>query len=251
MKKTRVSVCMATYNGAYFIQNQLQSIINQLSKNDEIIISDDGSTDETLKIIANIDDSRIKVFHHIRTNNCTGKNLSHKFVSSNFENALVHASGQYIFLSDQDDVWAKNRITFFLKYLLIYDLVCCNFSIIDEHGQLIRKYGFSSKPISGNFICNVYKMPFYGCCMAFNAKLLKYILPFPNNLILHDNWIGFLSMLYGKILYLHEPLHRYRIHSSNTSCVNRKSTNSFLNKICYRVVFIFQLLYRIIVNSIK
>lgn len=250
MKRIRVSVCMATYNGARYIREQLRSILDQLSNDDEIIISDDGSTDETLKIIANFNDPRIKVLHHVKSSRIS-ENLSHKLVSSNFENALMYASGEYIFLSDQDDIWSNGRIISSLKYLSVYDLVYCNFSVIDEYGLLTRKYGFDHKPISKNFIYNIYKMPFYGCCMAFKSNLLKYILPFPNNLILHDNWIGFLSMKYGKIFYLHEPLHKYRIHSSNTSYVNRKSHNSLLNKICYRIVFIFQLLRRILTNLSK
>lgn len=241
---------MATYNGAKYIQNQLQSIIFQLSQNDEIIISDDGSTDGTLEIIDSFNDSRIKVFHHVKAN-CTGGNLLHKLVSSNFENALMKASGKYIFLSDQDDIWLHNRVAFVIDYLSNYDLVYCNFSVVNEHEHLIRKYGFTHKPITRSFIYNVYKMPFYGCCMAFNFELLKYILPFPDNLVSHDNWIGFLSMKFGKIIYLHEPLHGYRIHSSNISYTNRKSPNSLLNKIYYRVIFIFQLSRRIIEKQVK
>ena len=250
MKRIRISVCMATYNGAKYIQNQLQSIIAQLSQNDEIIISDDGSTDRTLEIVASFNDPRIKVFHHVKTN-FAGGNFLHKLVSSNFENALMHASGKYIFLSDQDDVWPSNRVISVIDCLSVYDLVYCNFSIIDEHEQLIKKYGFTHKPINRSFVYNVYKMPFYGCCMAFRYDLLKYILPFPKKLVLHDNWIGFLAMRFGKIVYLHEPLHKYRIHSSNTSYTNGESRNSLLNKIYYRIVFIFQLSCRIIEKLIK
>lgn len=94
-----ISVCMATYNGEEYIKEQLESILCQLGEMDEIIISDDGSTDNTLNIIESYNDSRIKI--HINT----GK---HGFVY-NFENALQKAKGEYIFLSDQDDIWLPEK----------------------------------------------------------------------------------------------------------------------------------------------
>ena len=64
-----ISVCMATYNGERFIKEQIDSILPQLSQDDELIISDDGSTDRTLEIIASYKDERIKVFHHLNPTN--------------------------------------------------------------------------------------------------------------------------------------------------------------------------------------
>ena len=89
-----ISVCMASYNGAIFIKQQAVSILNQLGLEDELIISDDGSKDNTLEILASLNDSRIKIYHHSAPHG----------VVSNFENAIKHASGDYIFLSDQDDI---------------------------------------------------------------------------------------------------------------------------------------------------
>ena len=85
-----ISVCMASYNGAIFIKQQAVSILNQLGLEDELIISDDGSKDNTLEILASLNDSRIKIYHHSAPHG----------VVSNFENAIKHASGDYIFLSD-------------------------------------------------------------------------------------------------------------------------------------------------------
>ena len=94
----KISVCIATYNGAKYIEEQVQSILYQLSEKDEIINSDDGSKDNTLAIIKSLNDARIKVIHNT---------LKHGLVS-NFENAIKHADGDYIFLSDQDDIWTSN-----------------------------------------------------------------------------------------------------------------------------------------------
>ena len=89
-----ISVCMATYNGEKYIEEQLKSILSQLGENDEVIVSDDSSTDNTLAIVESFNDVRIKIFPN------------NKFHSPifNFENALKQATGDYIFLSDQDDV---------------------------------------------------------------------------------------------------------------------------------------------------
>ncbi|MDE5758415.1 MAG: glycosyltransferase, partial [Allobaculum sp.] len=90
-----ISVCIATYNGERYIETQIRSILDQLNEDDEIIISDDSSTDRTLDIIRSLNDSRIKLF------------AGNKFHSRtfNFENALKQATGDFIFLSDQDDIW--------------------------------------------------------------------------------------------------------------------------------------------------
>lgn len=77
-----ISVCIATYNGEHYISEQIQSILVQLSINDEIVISDDCSTDNTLDIIKSFNDDRIKIF--------TG--IKHKSLSFNFENALKNAA---------------------------------------------------------------------------------------------------------------------------------------------------------------
>lgn len=88
-----ISVCMATYNGTKYIQEQINSILSQFGENDELVISDDGSKDDTCSIISSYQDSLIKLLFN------KGK---HGFIG-NFENALSQCKGDYIFLSDQDD----------------------------------------------------------------------------------------------------------------------------------------------------
>ena len=94
-----ISVCMATYNGERYIKEQVSSIMQQLGENDELIVSDDGSSDSTLQVLDSFHDSRIKVFSGPRTG-----------LTYNFENAIKNANGDYLFLSDQDDVWECNKV---------------------------------------------------------------------------------------------------------------------------------------------
>lgn len=90
-----ISVCMPTYNGEKFIRIQLESILSQLGNDDEIVISDDSSTDKTVEITKSFNDSRI----HLLENNTFHSPIY------NLENALKNAKGDFIFLSDQDDEW--------------------------------------------------------------------------------------------------------------------------------------------------
>ena len=108
-----ISVCMATYNGERYIKRQIDSILYQLGEDDELIISDDGSTDRTLEIIKKYNDSRIKIYEHIKKAELSKvkKLRNFYYATSNFENALIHSRGEYIFLADQDDIWESEKVT--------------------------------------------------------------------------------------------------------------------------------------------
>lgn len=242
-----ISVCIATYNGEKYIKKQLISILSQLSDNDEVIISDDGSSDNTLHIIKELNDDRIKIYHN-KKKITDSISKSHIYTSSNFENAIKRATGNYIFLSDQDDIWVENKVNLMLERLKEKEVIMAvsNFSVIDENDNIIEKYYFDKQPFKDNIIYNLVKMPFYGCCMAFKKELLKKILPFPNNLILHDNWIAFLAKNEGKVAYIEEPLILYRRHGNNVSSETGKSSNPLWYKVCYRISFYQQYIRRVL-----
>ena len=122
----KISVCLASYNGQLFIEQQIKSILAQLSEYDELIVSDDCSTDKTLEIVETLNDKRIKIFSGIRY----GSPIR------NFENALKHATGDVIFLSDQDDVWLPNKVKIMTSYFHQYDVVVSNCSIAVSYTHL-------------------------------------------------------------------------------------------------------------------
>ena len=130
MEKIEISVCMATYNGEKFIEKQLKSILEQSKLVDEIVISDDNSSDKTIEIIEKIK-KETKTPIKILINKRRG-------VISNFENALNNCRGKYIFLADQDDVWLKNKVEAVYKKLIKYDLVVHNARIIDSEDILLN-----------------------------------------------------------------------------------------------------------------
>jgi len=243
----RISVCIATYNGEKFIKQQLDSIICQLSENDEIIISDDGSIDNTINIISSYADPRIKIFHHTGAKNQNYKHTSYH-VTKNFENALSHSTGDYIFLSDQDDIWVNTKIeeviTLFKEQNL--NLIIHNAELIDMQTNKIADSYFNIVKSKAGFVKNLHKNSYLGCCMAFDKNVLIKSLPFPKDLIAHDIWIGLIAERIGYVAFIDKKLIKYRRHESTVSTSGGMSQNSFIFKIKYRIQFIFQYSLRLI-----
>ena len=167
------------------------------------------------------------------------------YATENFENALNHAHGDYIFLSDQDDVFMPNKIERMVAALQSVDCVMCKNSVIDTIGKQTDRY--SDKPhFAKSVIKNLNLTPFLGCCMAFRKDALEYILPFPKKCIGHDLWIGCLCAYKNQLVYIDEPLHQYRVHEFNVSpSVTKQSKNPLWFRIKYRLVFLMQCLMRL------
>lgn len=237
-----ISVCIATHNGEKYIKEQLDSILCQLSIEDEVVISDDGSTDTTLEIIEGYNDPRLKI--HAMTHARKGMK-SHYYVTMNFENALKHAKGDYIFLSDQDDVWMPNKVKLCVNILQDYDIVLHNLQCVDGDLQPLNKNIYNNNFKVKNYLMKRGKH--YGCALAFKRELLKYILPFPNKLVLHDYWIGIIGETYGRLQFVDELLTKYRIHNTNTSGESQNK-NSMIYKLSYRVYTIWNVFKRVVVQ---
>ena len=221
-----ISVCMATYNGAKYLREQIDSILAQLSEADELIVSDDSSTDNTLEVLKVYNDSRIKVF----------KNTNRKGVVGNFENALMQVKGDYIFLSDQDDVWLDGKVEKCIEALKNSDLVLHDNVIMNSTMEtIITNSFFEYRKTKTGYINNLVRNSYIGCCMAFKASLLSKILPFPPQIAMHDIWIGLRTERYGKIALINRPLIQYRRHETNASSTGGKSTLSIFDQLFYRL----------------
>jgi glycosyltransferase involved in cell wall biosynthesis len=219
---------MASLNGAKYIAEQIDSILLQLGSGDELVISDDGSTDGTIDTIKSYQDSRIRLIQ----NNFSGG------VAKNFETSLKVSKGDFIFLADQDDVWEATKIEVMLLQLKYYDLVISDCLMVD-HALKIKSESFFSVNNSGSgLIRNIFRNSYMGCCMAFNRKLLNRALPFPKDIPMHDFWIGLVGEMYFKVYFTPEVLVYHRRHSSNASSTGEISSLSFGQKISnrYRVI---------------
>jgi glycosyltransferase involved in cell wall biosynthesis len=228
-----VSICMATHNGANFLNEQLDSILIQLHENDELIISDDGSTDDTLKILRSYN-NWIKILPPKKFNN----------PAKNFEYTLMYSQNEIIFLADQDDIWHPEKIKFMTGALESSDLAVCDCRMMDEDNNVIAASFFEANESSQGLINNFIKNSFVGCCMAFRKKVLAKALPFPEPVFMHDQWIGLIAQKYFKVTFLPQILVDYRRHSKNFSTTGSKSKNSLGKKVISRVKLAKMLLQR-------
>jgi len=236
-----ISVCLATYNGAQFIEQQVRSVLAQISENDELIIADDGSTDSTVDKLLAFKDVRIKII----------SGVSSLGIVKNFERALVEAKGDIIFLCDQDDVWLAGKVEACVNALETSILVVTNCKVVDAELNTIADSFFYTRKSGAGILKNIAVNSYLGCCMAFNKRLLNFALPMPANLPMHDMWLGLIAESEGEVSFLPEPLLLYRRHSNNASPTASKSHFSLLKKVSYRMTLSYLLLSRLIVNKLK
>lgn len=237
-----ISVCIAVHNGSLYIIEQIGSILHQLKDNDEIIISDDGSTDETLKLIRSINDTRIKIVSFTQHIDFKSKKLaSYYYASANFINALRYAKGDYIFLSDQDDRWHCNKVSECIKAFDQYDIISHNFALMNSSGH-IEDTKYLKKIPNNNIgvLKATYQLPFRGCCLAFKKPVLDHVWPMPQDVFLHDCYIGLHAVCHGfRFGFIDQSLIDYRRHSTNVSSL--APNNSFWFKVAYRIKMLIQI----------
>jgi len=233
---------MATYNGGKFVKEQLVSILNQLGEEDEVVISDDSSTDNTLEVIDSIKDSRIKIF---------AGNLFRDPIQ-NFQFALTKANGELIFLSDQDDVWIEGKYLEIKDLLATYDLVVSDSVIVDEQLKVIEPSFFEFFGSGKGILKNMLRSSYYGSCMAFRKSILDDALPFPNTKeIGHDLWIGLIAEITGKVYFYNKPLLLYRRHQLAFTPEGLKSKRTVYQMLKGRIIMVKELIKFISRKNIK
>ncbi|TDQ09970.1 glycosyltransferase family 2 protein [Pedobacter metabolipauper] len=206
-KRYPISICLATYNGAAHLKKQIDTILPQLDEADEIVISDDHSTDHTLEVLRSFHDERIKIFNNGKKKGPVG----------NFENSLQKANGEVIFLCDQDDIWFSDKIEKHMEMHKEYDLVVSDAIVTDEFNAVLFDSFFKERKSGKGILPNLIRNSYIGCCMSFKKELLKSALPFPNQIHMHDWWIGLVAEIKGRIYFLNEPLMYYIRHTENAS----------------------------------
>ena len=226
----RISVAMAVYHGEAYLDAQLSSILSQLEPEDEIIVSDDcpgGKTEEIVRRFAE-QDQRV---HYVQG---PGRGLI-----ANFGHAISLCGGDAIFLSDQDDVWMPgkaNKVKAALEagaLLVLHDACVTDADMHPLEPSFFAVHG--SKP---GFGANLIRNSFMGCCMAFRRELCGAILPLPEGIPMHDQWIGLIATRLGRVVFLEEPLLFYRRHGGNLSGCK----SFFSTKFCCRLLLVNQLL---------
>lgn len=204
-----ISIAMTTYNGEKYLREQIVSILAQTVQDFELIVCDDCSKDLTKEILKEYqqNDKRIKVFWN-------DSNIGYK---KNFEKAISKCKGEYIALSDQDDIWMPNHLELLLKTIGTKSLAFGNCIIVDKDGSetgMTVKYQESMDTVPTNDFSwaktvYLFRNPAMGMTMLFKRDLLKYALPFPN-IDLHDIWLMCLSSMIDGISYVETPIVKYR-----------------------------------------
>lgn len=226
-----ISVCIPTYNGEKFLKPQVDSVLSQLSQDDEIIVSDDGSSDNTIEILESYKDRRIKIFKNSR-----------KGVISNIENALQNSIGEYIFLCDQDDVWVENKVSIIMKAIVESDLVISDCYVTDQNLNIIYESFYKQNNSKNNKWLALLKNPYLGCCMAFKRKVLDAALPFPAKIPMHDIWIGNVAAFKFQVMFIPDKLIYYRRHGNNASTASAPTKASLVKQINYRLPIVTALI---------
>jgi len=239
-----VSVAMTTFNGDKYVSQQIESIITQLGKDDELIIADDGSTDDTVEIISEyaFSDKRIQVM----LNNGLG-------LAANFEKAIKACGNDLIFLSDQDDVWMPDKVETIKNYFILdkrLTLIMSDGKVVDKNLSIINDSYIEMRGCSTGVIRNIIKNSYLGCAMAYRKSLNKIVLPIPPYIPMnHDCWIGILAKVFGNVKIINEKLILYRRHDDNVTPLN--STSSMVTKLLWRLQLSCFLLIRIIKITVK
>ena len=227
----KISVALATYNGASYIERQLFSIKNQTYPPSEVVISDDCSTDNTYEIV--------KAF--IQNYNLSEWRLRRNTVNvgyiQNFQSALSLCSGELIFTCDQDDIWDVQKLESIIQ---IYrdnpsaQVICSSICFIDLKGRPLKKefipYGMhvkKSKILEIPLWKILEKNFFPGCAMAFSSAIAKEYLRSKNTELEHDWAIAVLGGIYHSLYWYNRELVSYRIHEKNTVGLHRITDNIF------------------------
>ena len=210
MSNTRLSIAMATYNGEMYVDQQLDSIARQSLLPDELVVSDDGSSDQTVQAVedfARRSPFDVKIYRN-------KDNVGH---AKNFERAISLTKGEIIVLCDQDDIWFPNKLE---KVKLRFKsgdfpwVVINNAEIANKDADLVGINLFAQ--------CrNLNVSAGQGCCISFLGFMKELYLPIPHGQY-HDFWIKQLALLFHKVVYIPESLQIYRRHPTADSIAQRR-----------------------------
>jgi glycosyltransferase involved in cell wall biosynthesis len=216
-----IDILLATYNGARFLEAQIESLLRQEDVPFRILVRDDGSTDGTLAII---DGYRRTKPDRFLVLNSSGKNLG---AAGNFAALLAHSNAPHVALSDQDDVWVPHKLRVLSGTLREMEnrhgpetplLVCSDLYVVDEdlrmrHPSYWRYAGLNPSHTSLSRL--LIRNPAAGCASLFNRALAQLSLPLPREALVHDHWLTLVAAAAGHIGIIREPLVYYRQHSVN------------------------------------
>ena len=218
-----VTILLATLNGEKYLKAQLESIAAQTYENWQLVVGDDGSTDQTLEIL--------KEFQKEHPNQVTIYENNPPFGSAkgNFINLLRNSYGPHFMFCDQDDVWKRDKIYLTLQKMEALEtrygdkvpiLVHSDLSVVDENLEMVAESFFQYANLPKRVMLNrlIVQNSVTGCTVMINRCLQQFFLrqlPIPK-IIMHDYWAALSAKVFGKIGFVNEPTMLYRQHGHNS-----------------------------------
>ena len=226
-----IDILMATYNGAAYLQQQINSLLTQTYDNWQLLVHDDGSTDATRSILEQYarQDSRIRIIDD---------GCSLHSASENFMHLLRYATADYCIFCDQDDIWFENKLQ------VLYDVICTRNQAVPQvvygNGYM---YHCDSGRVEGR---SVLKAPerledvlflnggIQGCALLFNKAMRTLCLDRPEYVVMHDHLFTLAALTFGEFTYVDCFLMLYRRHAATVTdaCHGnfKQKTKSFAKK---------------------
>lgn len=217
-----IDILLATYNGAKYVDEQVASIMMQTYGNWRLLISDDCSQDDTVRIIHRLADKDDRI-------DVVSEGMRYGGACANFMQLMRYSEAPYVMFSDQDDVWLPKKIERTYSYMLELErsygrstplLVFCDLAVVDQNLDLIcdsfeRYCNLNPARIRLNHL--LVQNVAAGCSMMFNRALANACAAIENtqSIVMHDHWIMLIASAFGRIAYIDEPLSLYRQHESN------------------------------------
>ncbi|MDQ0240011.1 glycosyltransferase [Arthrobacter bambusae] len=239
----RVSVCLAAYKGSRFIEEQIASILGDLGPDDELVVVDDASPDDTAEIVKGIRDPRIRL---------VGASVNKGYVRT-FEQAVKMSRGEFIMLSDQDDVWIPGRVDIMLDALADHKIVAGNFDVLGGGPRpWIPRLRASD---SGRHLANLFAIligyrAYYGCAMGIRRDALSYFVPIPSYVNeSHDLWLAICGNVARSIRHLDESTVLRRLHDDNQTPAGWRSLVKIIKARMMIARLMFEALRRVRLGS--
>ncbi|MBN1392851.1 MAG: glycosyltransferase family 2 protein [Sedimentisphaerales bacterium] len=237
MHKQSVDILLAAYNGQKYLAAQIDSILAQSYQDWQLLIRDDGSSDDTVKIIKEYA-GRLPDKIRLITDN-----ENHLGASLNFGKLLEYADSDYVMFCDQDDVWLPNKIELTLnamkaaeqiypdKPILVHTDLRITDSRLNTIADSMWRYQKLYPEVGDDLNKIMAQNVVTGCTVMINKKARAVSIPIPKEAVLYDWWIALNVCKHGKIVYLSTPSILYRQHSDNEVGAQKMNIVHFLKKL--------------------
>jgi glycosyltransferase involved in cell wall biosynthesis len=229
----QVDVLLATFQGANYLEEQLESILTQSHPQLHLWVRDDGSTDQTLSILQKWAQTYPQKITLLSSD-------GHLGIKGNFSELMKQSQAPYVMFADQDDRWLPNKVEISLDHLKAMErqygshlplLVHTDLKVVDQNLEEIAPSfwhyaGLHPDQTSLNRLLSQNVLT--GCTMLMNRALVELAYPIPSIAVMHDWWIALISSCFGHIHFVNQPTILYRQHESNDVGAKRYSLRSFL-----------------------